>query len=164
LNQDSWAALERAVALAVRSHAGQRDKLGEPYILHLLRVMQDVHGPSAKQAAVLHDYMEDVAGTVEMLQREGLDRDAMDAIIALTHNPVDSYCVYVIRLSSNPIAKQVKLADLRDNYRLDRVAYRATHTIEDSTRIQKYILSYQFLSKSIDESEYRSRMQEINQA
>ena len=31
--------LENAIALAVKEHAGQTDKAGEPYILHPLRVM-----------------------------------------------------------------------------------------------------------------------------
>jgi len=31
--------LEDAIALAVESHRGQKDKAGEPYILHPLRVM-----------------------------------------------------------------------------------------------------------------------------
>ena len=44
-------ALERAIALAVKSHQGQRDKAGQPYVLHVLRVMHAVSDPIAKQAA-----------------------------------------------------------------------------------------------------------------
>ncbi len=75
--------------------------------------------------------------------------------------PEVSYAEYVCRLKSNDIAKRVKLADLNDNYRLDRVAYRAAHAQEDARRIQKYILTSQYLVDQIDESEYRSRMHEL---
>ena len=153
-----WDALERAIALAVKSHHGQRDKADVPYILHLLRVMQSVHDPIEKQAAVLHDYIEDAGGTVEELNRNDISQRAIEAIVLLTRDEQSSYCEYVIRLSANSVATRVKLADLEDNYRIGRVAYRAEHKEEDSRRILKYALTYQFLSKSIDEADYQLRM------
>ena len=151
-------ALERAIALAVKSHHGQRDKAGQPYVLHVLRVMHAVNDPIAKQAAVLHDYIEDVGGTVEELSRHEISQEAIQAIVRLSKPDHLSYCEYVINLFSDPIAVQVKMADLEDNYRIGRVAYRADHEGEDAKRIQKYALTYQFLSKSIGEGEYRERM------
>ena len=61
-------------------------------------------------------------------------------------------------MKRNPIAKMVKLADLNDNYRLDRVAYRAEQAEKDALRIQKYILTRQFLYDELTESSYRDRM------
>ncbi len=158
MNTNPWDALERAVALAVNAHRGQRDKAGQPYILHLLHVMQSVTDPMEKQAAVLHDYMEDVEGSVEELQRHAISEPAIQAIVLLSRPDQMTYCEYVIRLSSDPIATRVKLADLGDNYRIDRVVYRMEHQAEDANRIQKYALTNQFLSRSIDEREYRLRM------
>lgn len=158
MSNNPWDALERAVALAVNAHLGQRDKAGQPYILHLLQVMQAVADPIEKQAAVLHDYMEDVAGCVEELQRHAISETAIQAIVLLTKPVQMTYCEYVIRLSSDPIATQVKLADLEDNYRIGRVVYRLGHQEEDANRIQKYALTNQFLSRSIDEREYSLRM------
>ena len=37
--------LEKAINLATKAHAGQFDKLGMPYILHPLRVMENVQNP-----------------------------------------------------------------------------------------------------------------------
>jgi GTP diphosphokinase / guanosine-3',5'-bis(diphosphate) 3'-diphosphatase len=34
------ATLERAIEIAVKAHKDQKDKSGQPYILHPLRVMQ----------------------------------------------------------------------------------------------------------------------------
>ena len=151
-------ALKRTIALAVKSHQGQRDKAGQPYILHVLRVMHAVNDPIAKQAAVLHDYIEDVGGTVEELIRHEISEPAIQAVKRLSKPDHVSYCDYVISLSSDPIAVQVKMADLEDNYRIGRVAYRAGHEADDAKRIQKYALTYQFLSQAISADVYRKRM------
>jgi len=158
MNANPWDALERAIALAVNAHHGQRDKAGAPYILHLLQVMQNVSDPIEKQAAVLHDYIEDVGGTVEELQRHEISDSAIKAITLLSKSDDCSYCEYVVRLSSNPVATRVKLADIEDNYRIGRVAYRMGNEAEDAKRIQRYALTHQFLLNSIDEQNYRTRM------
>ena len=63
--------LEHAIEIAARTHAGQLDKGGAPYILHPLRVMLRV-APGAQQiVAVLHDVVEDSEVTFEDLEREG---------------------------------------------------------------------------------------------
>lgn len=161
MSTEHWDALERAILLAVNSHQGQRDKAGRPYILHLLQVMSSVEDPIAKQAAVLHDYIEDVGGTEEELTRNRISPAAIEAIRKLTRSDESTYCDYVVALSQDPIANQVKRADLEDNYRIGRVAYRPEHTQEDAKRIQRYALSYQFLSQTIEENEYRNRMMNL---
>jgi hypothetical protein len=54
-----------AVTLAAKLHDGQRDKNGEPYIAHCVRVMLRLP-PNAsldeKIAALLHDAVEDIPG------------------------------------------------------------------------------------------------------
>ncbi len=68
------ALLEHAIATAMVMHAGQMDKQGIPYILHPLRVMQDVlsHGLGYEAAivAVLHDVMEDTSLHPDWLERK----------------------------------------------------------------------------------------------
>ena len=36
---DNTELLQRAIEIAVKAHAGQIDKVGQPYIMHHLRVM-----------------------------------------------------------------------------------------------------------------------------
>ena len=158
MSTSPWDALERAIALAVNAHRGQRDKAGRPYILHLLQVMQSVDDPIEKQAAVLHDYIEDVGGSLQELTQNAISQSAIHAIVRLSKTEQCTYCEYIIHLSADPIATRVKLADLEDNYRIGRVAYRSGHEVEDSQRIQKYVLTHQFLSGAIDERVYRVRM------
>lgn len=156
---NGMSALERAVEVATRQHAGQTDKAGQPYLLHLLRVMQQVEGNIAKQAAVLHDVLEDTPTTADELLQAGIDPQAVAAVKRLTRGEGDSYADYVVRIAEDPLARQIKLADLNDNYRLDRVILRDGEKREtDLRRIERYILSYQYLAGRIQLPEYRQRM------
>ena len=157
--------LEQAIMIAVKAHSGQRDKAGAAYVLHVLRVMLVLDDPIAMQAGVLHDVVEDTPTTLEDLSSGGIHPDACEAVRLLTresqHSDPIQYAEYVIRISANPIAKAVKISDLHDNYRLDRVALRSLHHAEDVHRIQKYVLSYQYLSDQIAVDEYRTRMSSL---
>jgi guanosine-3',5'-bis(diphosphate) 3'-pyrophosphohydrolase len=56
--------LERAICIAASAHAGQVDKAGAPYILHVLRVMLAMSSEEERIVAVLHDVLEDTPWTV----------------------------------------------------------------------------------------------------
>jgi (p)ppGpp synthase/HD superfamily hydrolase len=152
------ATLDDALALVITKFHGIVDKAGQPYILHCLRVMIGVADPLARQVAVMHDLVEDTGMTVEDLRARGFAEEVLVALQLVTHAPPDSYFEYIVRLKANELARQVKLADLRDNYSLDRVAYRETHNDQDANRVQRYILSYQFLTDTIDAVSYRRQM------
>lgn len=107
--------LEDAIVLAARAHRGQLDKGGQPYILHPLRVMNEVSGAEAKMAAVLHDVVEDTPVTLARLRAAGFSETVVRAVDALSRRPGEDYLEYVERAGRNRIARQVKLADLRDN-------------------------------------------------
>jgi hypothetical protein len=153
--------VERAIALAVHFHRRQRDKSGAPYLLHLFRVALEAEDPVSQQAALLHDLIEDSEATLEDLVSAGICPEAIEAVSLLTHDLRESYADYVVKIKNNPVATQVKLLDLHDNYRLDRVAYRADHVREDATRIQKYILSKQFLEDEISKVAYLKAMADL---
>jgi (p)ppGpp synthase/HD superfamily hydrolase len=110
-------ALEDAIELAFRAHRGQVYPVPErePYVLHLFRVMLAVDGAPARMAAVLHDVLEDTTMTADELLNAGVSRTVVDAVVALTHCPKDSYDEYIERLADNELARKVKLADLADN-------------------------------------------------
>jgi len=156
------ATLDDAIALAVEQFRGVLDKAGQPYILHLLRVMLEQIGLPAQQVGVLHDLVEDTNVTLGDLRTRGFSDEVVDAIDALTHRDEESYAEYVIRLAECPLARPVKLADLRDNYSLSRVAYRPEYQAEDAARVQRYILSHDFLSDRIDQGSYLESMRRID--
>jgi (p)ppGpp synthase/HD superfamily hydrolase len=152
---------ERAVRIAVDAHCGQIDKQGIPFIYHLLRVMLAVEGSEEKQVAVLHDLLEDTAWTQADLIQAGFSRSVIDAIVLLTRDETEPYSDYVVRLADNALAVTAKLADLNDNYRLSRVAFREQHALEDMHRIARYVLSYDFLCGRMTQANYLLRMQDV---
>ena len=100
---------------------GQVDKAGQPYIHHPLRVMQNVQHPNAKIVAVLHDILEDTATSVTDLRSLGFDENIIHAVLAVTKQDGESRFQAMQRTVKNPIACEVKLADLRDNMDLSRL-------------------------------------------
>jgi (p)ppGpp synthase/HD superfamily hydrolase len=154
------ATLEKAIALAAQSHAGQRDKQGLEYILHPLRVMMRVDNDQARIVAVLHDTLEDTSLTEADLRRESFSEEIIEAVKLVTHDKKEPYADYVVRCNSHPLARAVKLADLEDNCRLDRALLRAASVERDLRRINRYNLSYKFLTGGLSESAYREAMAE----
>jgi hypothetical protein len=154
------ATLEKALEIAARAHAGQRDKDGVAYILHPLRVLQRVSGEAAQIVAVLHDVVEDTPVTLADLRAAGFSPDVLAAVECVTHAREEPYAEYVIRCRDNLIAKQVKLADLEDNSLLSRAMLRRDREAADLARFRKYTLSYKFLTGQLGEDEYRAWMAE----
>lgn len=107
--------LETALLTALDAHSGQKDKAGQPYILHPLRVMLSLTGETERIVAILHDVVEDSDATLDNLQNQGFSEDVVDAVDALTHRDGESYESYIERLRTTPIARVVKIADLQDN-------------------------------------------------
>ncbi len=113
--------LEKAIIIAARAHAGQVDKAGCPYILHPLRVMLHVSLPEERITAVLHDVIEDTDVTYEYLSAEGFPIEILEAIEALTKLDGEERIDATRRAAVNPIARVVKMSDVKDNMDLSRI-------------------------------------------
>ena len=136
--------LERAIQIAVEAHKGQIDKGGSPYILHPLRVMGNVDGESEKIVAVLHDVVEDSNWTFEALLAEGFSNEVIEALKSVTKNSDnEDYDSFIQRAMQNPIGRKVKIADLRDNLDVTRIAELGD---KDLQRINKYKKALKILS------------------
>ncbi len=127
--------LEDAIALASEAHRGQKDRAGAPYILHPLRVMMRVQGDAARMVAVLHDVVEDTAYTFDDLRLMGFGDEVLAALDCLTKRAGETYMDFVRRSGANPLARQVKLADIEDNMDLRRLP---TIGEEDVARLRRY--------------------------
>jgi hypothetical protein len=158
MNPDLNALLDKAIQIATAAHAGQIDKSGLPYITHPLRIMADAQGMEVKIVAVLHDVLEDTATTADDLRRAGFSEALLASLALVTHRPEESYADYVVHCKADPVARQVKLGDLKDNSRLDRTMLRVGRIDGDFARIHRYLLSYQFLTDALSETDYRALM------
>lgn len=134
--------LEDAIALAVQAHKGQVDKAGEVYILHPLRVMFAVEGETARMVAILHDVVEDSETTFDDLRAMGYSDEVLTALDGLTRRDDETYMEFVHRAKLNPIARQVKLADMEDNMDMRRLT---EITDKDRERLNRYRNAWKFL-------------------
>ena len=135
---------QQALAIAEDAHKGQVDKAGVVYIQHPLYVASLVEGELAKTIALLHDVVEDSAWTLEDLRMEGLPEEVVQAVGILTKHRDESYEEYLMHVKQNPLARQVKLADLQHNSDLSRLT---TVTEIDRKRAEKYRQAIAFLSE-----------------
>ena len=137
--------LERAKAIATSAHKGQVDKAGKPYIEHPMRVMNMGKTVEEKIAGVLHDVVEDSDWTFEMLEKEGIPKDVMDALRCVTKlSENEDYGHFIDRVKTNPLAVKVKLNDLKDNMDITRLG---EVTEKDLARLNKYIRAYRQLTE-----------------
>lgn len=127
--------LQRAIDLATQMHEGQLDKAGAPYISHPISVMNQVETMEEKIVAVLHDAIEDTPLTLADLEREGFPARVLAAIDAISKREGESAESYLARVMANRLALRVKIADITDNMRLDRIA---NPTPRDFARIERY--------------------------
>lgn len=135
---------EIARRIAEKAHAGQTDKAGRPYIEHPAHVAASVEGDEAKAVAWLHDVIEDTPTAFDDLRAAGINEDVIDAVRAMTHDKSVPYFDYVRALKKNPLARQVKLADLAHNSDLSRLPH---PTDEDRARQAKYRQAIEILQE-----------------
>ncbi len=77
--------LDTAISTAVDAHYNQKDKGGEPYILHPLRVMLEMDTHEEMMVAIMHDVLEDNKHyTIEGLRARGFSERILQAVMALT--------------------------------------------------------------------------------
>ncbi len=116
----------KAMEVAYKAHHGQYDKNDVPYVFHPYHVAEQMTDEYSVCAALLHDVIEDTDTTIEELESL-FPKEVTEAVLLLTHDKNTDYFDYVKRLSQNPIAKAVKLADIAHNSDESRIT-RNEHT------------------------------------
>ncbi|MEK9521799.1 HD domain-containing protein [Streptomyces sp. NPDC087908] len=111
-------------ALADRAHAGQTDKTGVPYVEHVRAVAAGLAplGPHLAMAGLLHDVVEDTDWTAARLRAAGIPDRVVDLVEAVTNTPGTDYEEKIRRITRDPEATLVKIADNAHNSRADRSA------------------------------------------
>ena len=135
---------KKAMKLCFDAHKNQVDKSGMPYVFHPFHLAEQMTDERTTVAALLHDVMEDTEYTLNDLRQIGFPEDVLAALILLTHDAAEGYLDYVKRIKDNPIARAVKLADLRHNSdltRLDSVDEKAL------ARVEKYRAAIRLLEE-----------------
>ena len=138
--------LALAIKIAAEAHLNQKDKGGNPYILHPLKVMHYLKTDDFQLMAIaaLHDVVEDTDVTAADLVLLGFSNRVKDAVVLLTKTPNQTSEEYFNRLAQNYDAVRVKLADLRHNSDVRRLK---GLTDKDLLRVRKYHDMYLRLTK-----------------
>ena len=132
-----------AIMIATIFHEGQVDKIGEPYILHPIRIMTKCETDEERIVAVLHDTLEDTELTIEYLKEEDFPEYIIEAIDTITRKENESYFEYIERVKENELALKVKLLDLEDNLDESRLS-----KIEDNNSLkERYIKAKKILEE-----------------
>lgn len=112
---------KKALKLCFEAHKEQVDKSGMPYVFHPFHLAEQMQTEETTVVALLHDLVEDTDYTIDDLTSMGFGRTVTDAIALMTHADGVAYMDYVREIKNNPIAKAVKLADLKHNSDLTRL-------------------------------------------
>ncbi len=139
--------ISEVIEFVKRAHAGQTDRAGVPYINHLATVAHGVekYGEDYVKVGWLHDVIEDTAVSSEDLLSLGLSRRIVDAVLAMSKREGEDYDSYMRRVSSNDIARVVKISDMTHNSDLGRLK---SPTEADRSRRLKYISGISKLSSN----------------
>ena len=127
--------VEHALRVALQAHSGQRDKGGQPYILHPIRLMCQMTTAVERTVALLHDVVEDSACTLETLRAEGFSSTVVAAVDHLTRRDEETYQTFIERVQQSPLATQIKIADLVDNLDASRIPNLTRSNVD---RLKKY--------------------------
>lgn len=112
---------KKALKLCFEAHKEQVDKTGVPYVFHPFHLAEQMDDEISTVCALLHDVIEDTEITMEMLGQMGFPQEVLDVLGLLTHDEAVPYMDYVKNISSHPIAKKVKIADLMHNSDVTRL-------------------------------------------
>lgn len=137
---------KKAMKLCFSAHKDQVDKSGLPYVFHPFHLAEQMEDEYTAVTALLHDVVEDTPYTLGDLEEMGFPPQVLEAIGLMTHDESVPYLEYVSHIKCNPIARAVKLADLRHNSDLSRL-----DTVDERSlaRVRKYAEAIRLLEEGM---------------
>jgi len=138
--------IDEILKFAEEAHKGQIRKFGKdkgkPYIIHPMRVSEKARTYIQKQAALLHDVIEDgyINGfkvTETDLTYYDIDERVINIVVELTRKDNETYFDFIMRIKENSDAKAIKILDIEDN-----LTDLTEGTLKDKYRLSKWILEH----------------------
>ena len=135
---------KKALKLSFEAHKDQVDKSGMPYVYHPFHLAEQMETEETVIVALLHDVVEDTDYTLDDIRAMGFSDSVVEALALMTHDKSVPYMDYVAKIKSNPIAKAVKLADLKHNSDLSRLDFVDEKALK---RVEKYKTAMKLLTE-----------------
>ena len=135
--------VKKAVNIMFEAHKDDIDKGGYPYVFHPFYLATKLDEENEVCTALLHDVIEDHGDkySFEYLEKEGFNKEIIEALKLLTHKKDVPYMEYISKISKNNIAKAVKIEDLRHNLDIRRTSG------EKAKKYDIYVKALEFLEK-----------------
>ena len=112
--------INKALNIAHKAHHGQKDKGNVPYIFHPYHIAEKFNNETDICVAILHDVLEDTFVSKEELEGY-FPKEVIEPLVLLTRSTHDTYFEYIKNICSNPIAKKVKIEDIKHNLVFERI-------------------------------------------
>lgn len=148
--------LETAIRLAAKVHRGQVDRFGNPYVLHVMRVMMRGQDLEEQILGALHDVLERSEMTVDDIVKKGFSPRVVKALQHITRDPQETYEQYIDRVVQDNLAIRVKLHDLADKMDLLHVDQLDP---ADLKRYNRQLAAYHRMKKLVEEAKANMAMQ-----
>ena len=144
--------LGKMLHIVTNAHDGQFDRGGQPYVLHVLKVMHYLKTTDEELQCIAlgHDVAEDTSVTYADLREAGMSERVITGIRALTKQPGQTLEEYKTGVFANTDAMRVKLCDLRHNSDIRRLK---GVTEKDLARMAKYHQFYVEIQAKLAELE-----------
>lgn len=137
----------KALKLCYKAHNGQTDKSGTPYVFHPFHLAEQMKTEDTVIVALLHDVIEDTTYTIDDIAAMGFSDAVLKALSLMTHDPDTPYDEYIRAIATNPIAMEVKIADLRHNMDVTRLSENQKALFKTQSRLQKYQTALTYLTE-----------------
>lgn len=109
--------VKKACTIMYDAHKEDVDKGGYPYVFHPFYLATQMDDEESTCAALLHDVVEDHGDrySFDDLAQVGFSDSVIHTLRLLTHEDGVPYMDYIKALAKDPVARKVKMADLRHN-------------------------------------------------
>ena len=109
--------IRKACNILFEAHKDDVDKGGYPYVFHPFYLATQMDDEESVCVALLHDVIEDHGDkySFELFEKEGFSVGIINALRLLTHAKDVPYMEYIEAIAKNPLARKVKIADLKHN-------------------------------------------------
>ncbi|MGV2886220.1 GTP pyrophosphokinase [Paenibacillus taichungensis] len=138
--------LNRSILLGTLVHAEDKDKAGEPYIEHVMRVITGCRTYEGKVVAGIHDVVEDHPEfSLEDLTIMGFTEYQVKGVDNITKREEEGERkdLYYARVMRQDNSLDAKISDLKDNSRIERLK---VVTDKDRERTRGYLEAIELLS------------------
>ena len=141
---------DRALLLVSDLFKDKRDKAGDPYINHLIRVSVKLDTDELKIAGLLHDVLEDTDVNKEMLSELGFSKRIIEIVSGVTNIKGLDYDSKIKKIIDNGDIDVIKLkySDMSDNAdegRLSRLS-----VVTRNKLVKKYKNNLILLEKALE--------------